>query len=402
MQARSIPLGGLLLAWIAVTALIALNRGIDLLWGVALLIAVATVVAALLPKLQLHGIRVRRLAFPTTAIVGRPESISYEVAASSAWARYGVEIFDRVNGEMSAAPTAFLRSVQGTRAYAFTWTPQARGCWQLSDLVIESRYPLGLTLARRSLAGDAHEITVYPDFVPLRWLPVQNDAHPRFERMVSPRRGGHDEFFGLKPYTPGDERRAIHWRTSARLGELVVKEFEHQQDRQVWIVLDLAESGHAGAGMHGTCEEMIRIAHSVAVKARETEIPVGLVYRVADAILQVPAAADRATYLSIREVLARINKHAQLPLARWAQRFREQLPSGGTWVVFNLGGDADRAVLEAVAQQRAAATLFVEFDTSTYASAAPVAPTRVRTRAISRSIVSTVPHGADLSELFAP
>lgn len=395
MQVRAIPLGGLLLAWIAVTALIALNRGIDLLWGVALLIAVATLVAGLLPKLQLRGIHARRVAFPTTAIVGRPETISYEIDARGWWARYGLEIFDHLNGETSASPTAFLSSVRGKRTYAFAWTPQARGCWQLRDLALESRYPLGLTRARRGIATETHEITVYPDFVPLRWLPVQNDAHPRFERMVSPRRGGHDEFFALKQYSPGDERRAIHWRASARHGELVVKEYEHQQDRQLWIVLDLAESAHVGSGAQGTCEQMIRIAHSIAVKARELEIPVGLVYRVADAILQVPAAADRATYFSIREVLARINKHAQLPLARWAQRFREQLPSGGTWIVFNLAADAERAALEAVARQRMAVSLFVEF-------AKEGTHERVQTRRVSHSLVSTVPFGVDLSELFEP
>lgn len=402
MQIRAIPLGGLLIAWIAITALIALNRGIDLLWGVTWLIAVATLVAALLPKLQVRGIVVKRVSFPTTGIVGCAETITYEATAGGGWPRYGIEILDRLNGEANAIPTAFLASVKGTRTYALRWTPRTRGCWQLREIEIESRYPLGLTRARRTLDAPAHEITVYPDFVQLHWLPVSNDAHPRFEHMLSPRRGGHDEFFGIRPYVPGDERRAIHWRTSARVGELVVKEYEHQQDRQLWIVLDLAKAAHVGDAPDNTCEQMIRIAHSVAVKAHEDGIPVGLIYRVADAISQVPAGADRATYLQIRDVLARTNTHSQLPLAKWMQRFREQLPHGGTWVVFNLGANAERAALEQVAQQRSAMPLFVEFDKDSFARDAFSAAERIRTHASSRSIVSTVPRGADLSELFRP
>lgn len=400
MQARSIPLGALLIAWIAVTALIALNRGIDLLWGVTLLIAVATGVAAGLPRLQVHGVNVRRVEFPPTATVGRAESIAYEIETQGGWPRYGVEVFDRLNGETHPAATAYLHRVRGKRTHTFVWTPQVRGCWQLRDLIVQSRYPLGLTRAIRTISTEPHEITVYPDFVRLHWLPVRNNARPRFELMTSPRRGGHDEFFGLKPYAPGDDRRSVHWRASARAGEIVVKEYEHQQDRQLWILLELAESMHVGAGQRGTCEQMIRIAHSIAVKAQEEAIPVGVMYRVADSVHRVPAAADRATYLRIRDVLARVNAHAQLPLAKWMQRHREQMPEGGTWFMFNLGDDAERTALERFAQQRRAAAVFVEFDKASYASTGGT--DRIRTFTSSRSLVSVVPSGANLSELFKP
>lgn len=398
---RSIPLGRLLIAGIAVTALIALNRGIDLLWGVVLLLAVATLVAALLPKLQVRGIAVRRVSFPKTAIVGVAERISYEIDTSGSWARYGIEILDRLEGEASAAPTAFVPGARGARTYTYSWVPRTRGAWQLRDLIIESRYPLGLTRARKTIAAQPTEIVVYPDFVPLNWLPVQHAAHPRFEQLASPRRGGHDEFFGLKPYGVGDERRNIHWRTSARAGEWVVKEYEHQQDRRLWIVLDLAEAAHVGSGSTSTCEDMIRIAHSIALKAQQSEVPVGLLYRVADNVLQVSAAIERATYLSIRDVLARVNTHGQLPLATWLHRFREELPYGGTWVLFNLGDASQRLRLESIVQQRAAVPVFVEFDKHSYREA-PVAHARVRTHASSHAIVTHVPCGADLRELFKP
>lgn len=400
---RVISLGWVLLIWIGVTALIALNRGIDLLWGVTMLLVLASVVALLLPAIQVRGVHVRRVKFPATAIVGEKCAVHYEVEARGWLPRYGLELHDTLAGPDSRTPTAFLANVGRREIHSFAWTPRVRGCWQLREIKIESRYPLGLMRSTRRLDAPAHEITVYPDFVRLHWLPVRNDAHPRFEQMVSPRRGGHDEFFGLKQYVPGDEIRSIHWRASARANEIVVKEFEHQQDRQLWILLDLAANKHVGEGAASTVEWMIRIAHSIAVKAFEDGLPVGLIYRVADTVLRVPASADRSTYHRIRDVLARVSAHAQLPLPRWIRRSREQLPAGGTWLMFNLGDDKERGELELLARQRSATPVFVEFDRASFArSVAGNATSHVRTHVSSRYVVSTVPLGADLGELFRP
>jgi uncharacterized protein (DUF58 family) len=400
MQVRSIPLGGVLIVWIGVTALIALNRGIDLLWGMTMLLLLATVIAALLPSLQVRGVHVRRMDFPASAVVGERSVIRYEVHAKGWLPRYGVEIHDNLAGEGSLAPTAFLTKVGRTRIHSFGWTPRQRGCWQLREVNIQSRYPLGLTRASQRIDAGAQQIIVYPDFVRLTSLPVSNDAHPRFEQMISQRRGGRDEFFGVRQYTAGDEPRSIHWRASARLDAIVVKEFEHQQDRQLWIVLDLAENQHAGRGATGTVESMIRVAHSIAVKACEDGIPVGLVYRVADSLRHVPAGADRATYHLIRDALARVNAHAQVPLARWLQRLQGQLPAGGTWVMFNLGGADQRASLARVATGRSATALFIEFDKASFAKGEPGVDARIRTQNTSHYAVSTVALGADVRQLF--
>lgn len=400
MRPRSIPLVWVLLAWVAVTALLALNRGIELLWGVTLLLVLAIVIAAVLPWLQTWRVQVRRAGFPATAVVGEPVTIGYEVASGRWFSRYGIEIHDGLGASGALTPAALLPAVRDRRTYSFAWTPHTRGCWQLRELRLESRYPLGLTTSSRRIACRAHEIVVYPDFVRLHWLPVRNDAHPRFEQMLIPRRGGHDEFFGTRPYVSSDDRRSIHWRASARSDEIVVREFEQQQDRQLWVWLELAEAQHAGQGAESTVECMVRIAHSMAVKAQEQGIPVGFMYRVADAIHTIPAATDRSSYRRVRDGLARVNAHAQLPLARWMQRFRAQLPAGGTWAMFNLGGANERAQLARIARRRSAEPLFVEFDKASFV--AGTSRGRIETYSSSQGIVSTVAAGADLTQLFRP
>lgn len=395
-----IRLHWMLWAWVGVVALIALNRGVDLLWGMAVLLVTSIAAAFALPFLQLRKLGVARREFPASAVVGERVQLSYEIEVPGWPPRYGIEIHDRLSSQARPALAAYLSRVAGRKQLTFSWTPQTRGCWWLEDIELHSRYPLGLIGARRVVQAPPQEIVVYPEVVALRWLPIQGDAHPQVARTVSRRRAGHDEFFGLKPYRPGDEPRAIHWRASARLGEVVLREYEHQQDRQLWIVLELAEDAHLGTGRLGSAECMFRIAHSIAVKAIEEDVPVGLFYRSGGQLHRGVAAADRAAYLQLRETLARVELQDQPPMAAWLPQSLEQLPSGGTWVLFNLDAGRAHKTLERVAQQRGALPLMVEFEHHSFTKGEADPLSRIVTHATARSVVSTVPYGADLRELF--
>jgi uncharacterized protein (DUF58 family) len=393
--------GAILLGGIGITTFFALSRSIDLLWGLVILLFFAAVAAAVLPKLQLLGVRVCRLQFPTTAIAGEPQRLGYEIDAPCHLPRYSLEIHERLGGHDEFSLAAFVSRNQGRQQWFFTWTPPRRGCWRLAELRLESRYPLGLTRASRTLFADEHQIVVYPDFVQLRWLPVHGEAQGITEATQAAQRGGHGEFFALKPYRHGDEARRVHWRASARLGEVVTREYERYAGKQLWIALELAATMHVGAGTDGTCEQMIRIAHSAIVKAHSDGIPVGLLYRVADAMRCVPASADRSTYQHLRDALARIQPHAQLPVHGWLERFRDQLPAGGTWLIFNLAGEPQRAALQSAVRHRAATPLLVEFDTQSFVARRDSAA-QPETLRSSDGMVSIVPYAADLTRLFGP
>ena len=56
--------------------------------------------------------------------------------------------------------------------------------------------------------------------------------------VAAPRTGSGSEVFGIREYRPGDPLRRIHWRSSARHGELVVREFEPPGVRTLCIYLD--------------------------------------------------------------------------------------------------------------------------------------------------------------------
>jgi uncharacterized protein (DUF58 family) len=115
-----------------------------------------------------------------------------------------------------------------------------RGKYEVGPSTISTRFPLGLGRGSRTL-DNAGQIVVYPRLGTLSQRIqqlFQQEMHGNAQ--VSQKVGMHEaDFYGLRPWSTGDSKRWIHWRTTARLGELSVRQFERQQRRQACVLLDL-------------------------------------------------------------------------------------------------------------------------------------------------------------------
>jgi uncharacterized protein (DUF58 family) len=69
------------------------------------------------------------------------------------------------------------------------------------------------------------------------------------------------EFHGLRPWRPGDSRRSIHWRTTARCGELMVREFEEEPSDNLILVFDPTQPG--GPKSAALFEETVSLAATI-------------------------------------------------------------------------------------------------------------------------------------------
>ena len=92
----------------------------------------------------------------------------------------------------------------------------ARGC------VVESSDIAGLFRGRRP-SPDSEVALVLPRFTSLAGRPQARELEAS---VAAPRAGSGTELFGVREYRPGDSLRRIHWRSSARHGDLVVREYE--------------------------------------------------------------------------------------------------------------------------------------------------------------------------------
>lgn len=126
--------------------------------------------------------------------------------------------------------------------------------------------PLGL-LRREVIWTEPEELFVHPRTVPLGGSSsgFLKDLEGRPTRELSP---SDVAFHALREYVPGDDRRHIHWRTTARTGTLMVRQFEETRRSHVAIALstnpadygdpeefELAVSAAGSIGLHAMREE---------------------------------------------------------------------------------------------------------------------------------------------------
>ena len=129
---------------------------------------------------------------------------------------------------------------KGARSSKYQLTFHQRGEYLIGPTTISTRFPLALGRGSRTLDNQVH-ITVFPQLGQLS--PLANGLfQPQQQGAAKAARtvGLHEaDFYGLRPWSTGDSKRWIHWRTTARLGELSVRQFERRQSHRVCVLLDL-------------------------------------------------------------------------------------------------------------------------------------------------------------------
>jgi uncharacterized protein (DUF58 family) len=149
-----------------------------------------------------------------------------------------------------------------------------RGLYTFPKLRLSSKGPFGLFGTKRTLAIP-DEILIYPFYHPLKRFRLL-ETRELAERQTS-RVGVGSQVVGTREYRPGDSLRQIHWRSTARAGKLVVKEFAEEDQPSLTVALDLEATSSLGRGKFSTFETAIRIAASLGYYAINKNIPFRLV-----------------------------------------------------------------------------------------------------------------------------
>lgn len=148
-----------------------------------------------------------------------------------------------------------------------------RGRYRWGAMQASSGYPFGLVQRSRLLTAE-ETVLVLPR---LGWLHRGRFLRHLRDLAMQPRDAGirhkprphpaaQAEFHGLRSYRSSDSPRLIHWRTSARRGELMVREFEDEPSDNLVVVLDPtlpAESDYCGVPLREQFEEMVSLTASI-------------------------------------------------------------------------------------------------------------------------------------------
>ncbi len=229
-----------------------------------------------------------------------------------------------------------------------TWEPvlfPRRGLYEFGPAEIRATEPFGLLrLARRF--EERAEILVYPEVFELHGFPLRGRSAEAGARDSFKRRG--DEFSDLREYRHGDDRRHIHWKSVARTGELIVKEFAHESPRRHAVVLDL----HHGLGVHVPeveVEDAVSAAGSVLRHLAREGLPFRLLCADEDRTAS-PFGDDEAAYWWAMCLLATARAVGDMRLGDFlAEKLRERREEFGEGVVLiarSLGDEFVKSVKE--------------------------------------------------------
>ncbi|NMA43231.1 MAG: DUF58 domain-containing protein [Oligosphaeraceae bacterium] len=138
-----------------------------------------------------------------------------------------------------------------------------RGEFKLNEVVLRSGDPAGLFFRERRFSLPA-PLVIYPPQLPISDLFLHKyEASPASTGQPISTAGTSQDFYGVREYNINDAMRYIHWRSSARHGKLMVKEFERNAVAAAAILVD-AQEQFVSKALLSNLEYQIQAAASIA------------------------------------------------------------------------------------------------------------------------------------------
>ena len=214
-----------------------------------------------------------------------------------------------------------------------------RGHFRIEPLQIRTGDPFGFFESSASV-GSGVNVTVYPRLepVPMWKLPAANldGSQATRERTLQTT----PLATTVRPWAPGDAFNRIHWKSTARHGDIQVKEFDLEQTADAWIVLDLERSPQRGSGDDSTVEVAVRIAAAVADKAIVENRSVGMSVN-AHRLAQLQPDRGGRQHLKVMQLLAAVDGDGATPLAEALVSSLSRIRRGMTAIVITASTDRD-------------------------------------------------------------
>lgn len=233
-------------------------------------------IAAVLPARSLLGLKVRRYSIqPVSA--GEQLTIELEIENHTTRPKTLLQVQDLLPFVLGQPVQALIEIIPPHKSYRWIYCQlaQRRGVYRWHTVQLRTATPLGLFWCRRSHETPTTAI-VYPVVLPLTNCPLLDEIGQEERDYAYSHRYSQRATAGLtrslRPYRVGDPLRLVHWRTSARYGELRVRELEVMKSGQE-IVICLDSSGWQEADVF---EQAVTAAASLYFYARQQQLRVKL------------------------------------------------------------------------------------------------------------------------------
>lgn len=324
-----LTLGGLLYTGVTIIiGMAAMNSRVNLFYLVFGISAGGLVLSLLLSRACVFDITVDRV-MPAESICHRPFPVTYTVRNRRWWTGVASLLIDTVSSDggeprISDLYLPFVRSGANLTVRTQGLCVR-RGRYRCGPIRLTTRFPFGL-ISRTVEFGVDREITVLPPLGRIRRDPWANpqEAGRGYSGQPGNRRGVSDEFYALREYRPGDNLRWVHWRRSARTGQLLVREMSQMRAARLIVILDVPRESATSSVTNR--ENVISFAATLISDALERGYQVGLVAN-SETPVVIPPGAGRGHLYRVMTELAMLKPHA----GRSLQDIVGRIPWSGNW-----------------------------------------------------------------------
>lgn len=300
----------------------AVGRQLNLLILLGSVLAGPLLFALFYGRFALRGLSLVR-SLPAHLHAGGRLTVDISASNRRRWSSvWGLEVRDEIerqdaleSGQATSVNVYFPRIAAGaTNQLDYVGWIQRRGLYRVGPLRIATRFPLGL-VRHRVVIDDYAELLVHPKLGRLShdWAQISRENAVGGQRMQ--RRGlVESDFYAVRDWRSGDSRRWIHWRTSARRGSLVVRQFEQRRSQDLALLVDLWQPASATNQQRACGESVVSfIATVVAEACRQSGRQLTLVVAGRER-LQRLGAASPLFFREQMDALALIEAHHEAAL----------------------------------------------------------------------------------------
>jgi uncharacterized protein (DUF58 family) len=237
----------------------------DVLWFGLFLFLLPLVAVVVVARSRLRLTCERRIS-PPEAVVGERLSGELIVTKSGQLPTGLLQFEDDVPRGLGRPPRFTVHRFAGEwrREITYPMAGLMRGRFRTGPLTVRATDPFHLVKLDRRFSATS-EVQITPRVVPLPMMRTASGGGSTGDTM--PQKAGvigADDVL-VREYHSGDDVRRIHWRTTARRGELFVRREEQAWDPTATVILDSRTSAHAGRGRGSSFEWAVSAAASIAL-----------------------------------------------------------------------------------------------------------------------------------------
>ena len=203
-------------------------------------------------------------------------------------------------------------SSKSFRSWRTTTPARKRGIYKIGPIKVSSSDTLGL-YQRDIFQGNTSQITVYPRLHTISGFDITTDTlysegnTTKRAHILTPHASS------IRDYEYGDSISRVHWKSSAKHGKLMSREFDIGRSNDIWTVVDLDTSHQYGSLDNGTDEIAVSITASISQKYSSLGRSIGVI-GYGNTKLFIEPSTGQSHFGNILENLAAIRAEGNTPL----------------------------------------------------------------------------------------